>query len=182
MSDPKSFRSLIERVNAETDVYMVKLPVPKKNLDKVFSVEAIDLHYDTLYKKYVTKAQDTGDAFQFAGAKLHTLFFEQLGAYKSGNLPDGAAKILIDKKFGNFSSFKTSFAEVATSIEGSGWAYLDIFGKIKTIENHKVVSDVALIIDMWEHSYIIDFGADKAEYVNSMWSIINWDIVNVRIK
>lgn len=182
MHDPTSFRTLIEKVKAETDTVMVKLPVSIYELSSVFSAAALELHYDTLYRNYVKKAKDGEGEFPVAGAKLHGLFFEQLQKKLAPNPPHGAIKDLIDAKFGNFTAFKAEFAEAATAIHGSGWAYLTTTGKILTIPNHELISDVAVIIDMWEHAYVIDYGADKASYLKAMWTIIDWNTINKRFK
>lgn len=181
MPDNNSFRTLVEKVAAETEVYKIKLPVPESSLKGVLSKESLKLHYGTLYGNYVKKALDGEGEFQVAGARLHTLFFEQFQAPQSRNTPTGLAEILINNKFGSFDDFKDSFTETALGIHGSGWAYLDTNGKLKTIPNHKNVNDVAVIIDMWEHSYIIDYGSDKEAYLDRIWSIINWDIINARL-
>jgi len=181
MTKDLSFRTLIEKVKAEEEVYQIKLPVSQSQLKPVFSEEAISLHYGTLYKKYVEKAHAGEGEFQVAGAKLHTLFFEQFQASKANNRPSDASKILIEKKFGSFENFKDSIKNAALEIHGSGWVYLDTKGTIKTIVNHKVVDDVAVIIDMWEHSFIIDYGADKEKYLANIWKIIDWTIINARI-
>lgn len=182
MTDPNSFRTLIEKVAAESEVYKIKLPVPANQLTDVFSKETIDLHYGTLYGNYVKKALAGDGEFQVAGAKLHTLFFEQFQEAVSSNNPTDDIKEFIDSKFGNYQDFKSKFIEEAMTIHGSGWCYLSTSGKIKTIPNHKLISDVVVIIDMWEHSYIIDYGADKEKYLKDIWKIINWDTINKRLK
>lgn len=181
MNNDISFRTLIEKVEAEAEVYKIKLPVPMNQVADVFSKETMDLHYGTLYGNYVKKALAGEGEFQVAGAKLHTLFFEQFQEAQSTNNPHGAAKKLIDDKFGSYQAFKNAFTEEAKTIHGSGWCYLSTNGKIKTIPNHKVVDDVAVIIDMWEHSYIIDYLSDKEKYLKDVWKIIDWDIINARI-
>ena len=181
MNTIPSFRTLIEKVQAEDQVYQVKLPVAESKISSVFSKETLDLHYGTLYKNYVEKALAGEGGFQLAGAKLHTLFFEQFQAPKTQNNPHGAADLLITKKFGDYTSFKDAVEKEALDFHGSGWIYLSTSGTIKTIVNHKVVDDVAVIVDLWEHSYIIDYGADKKKYLKAMWKIVNWDIINVRL-
>jgi superoxide dismutase len=59
--------------------------------------------------------------------------------------------------------------------------YVDTSGNIKTIANHKIVSNVAVLFDMWEHSFIIDHGADRKKYIKDMWKVINWSIINARL-
>jgi superoxide dismutase, Fe-Mn family len=181
MAHDNTFRTLIEKVSAETEVYQIDLPVKDTELSPVFSKDAIDLHYGTLYKNYVKKALAGEGEFQVAGAKLHTLFFEQLQIPKSSNKPSDISKILINQKFGDFNKFKDSFTKTALGIHGSGWVYLDTKGVIKTITNHKDVDNIALIVDMWEHSFVLDYGADKEKYLSSIWNVINWNIINARI-
>lgn len=176
-----AFRVLLEKVKAEVDVYQTRLPVKDTELKPVFSKDAIDLHYGILYKNYVTKALAGEGEFQSAGAKLHTLFFEQFQAPKTTNKPTDAAKLLIDKKFGDFDAFKEKFTNAALGLQGSGWVYLDNKGVIKTIANHLDVDNIAIIVDLWEHSFIIDYGADKERYLKSIWNIMNWNIVNARL-
>ena len=181
MSDPNSFRVLLEKVKAELEVHQIKLPVEDTQLSPIFSKEAIDLHYGKLYKAYVEKALAGEGDFQIAGAKLHTLFFEQLQAPKPTNNPNGAVKSLITQKFGDVEKFKDSFTKTALGIHGSGWVYLDTKGIIKTINNHKIVENIVILIDMWEHSYMIDYGTDKEKYLKEIWKVINWGIINARL-
>lgn len=181
MSEDNTFRTLIEKVQAETEVYKIKLPVPMNQVSDVFSKTTMELHYGTLYGNYVKKALAGEGEFQVAGAKLHTLFFEQFQEALSTNNPTGAAKILIESKFGSYQAFKNEFTEEAKTIHGSGWCYLSTSGKIKTIPNHKVLDDVVVLIDMWEHSFVIDYGADKDKYLKDVWKIIDWDIINARL-
>ena len=68
------------------------------------------------------------------------------------------------------------------SIQGSGWVYLSKSGKIKTIKNHEIKKDIVLLIDWWEHAWALDYQSDKKSYLNNIWSIINWDAINDKIK
>jgi len=181
MIQTSPFRVLFEKIRAANEIYQIKLPVSTKVLAPVFSQETIDLHYGTLYKNYVKKALAGEGEFQIAGAKLHTLFFEQFQAPSSSNNPRGISEILITKKFDNYKTFKEEFMQIALDLKGAGWIYLSTSGTIKTINNHKVVDDIAVIVDLWEHSYILDYGADKEKYLTDIWKIINWDIINTRL-
>lgn len=182
MTDQSEFRRLMEKVKAGSEIKQIKLPVSANDLSPVFSKDSIDIHYGLLYKNYVKKALAGEGDFQIAGAKLHTLFFEQMQTPKSPNNPTDEAKILIEKKFGTFAKLKDAIKEEALTIHGSGWVYLSTNGTIKTIANHKVVDDVAILIDMWEHSYFIDYGADKERYLKMIWEVINWNVINGRLK
>lgn len=177
-----SFRQLIKILEAQEEYYQVNLPAKRNEFEPVFSKETIDLHYGTLYKAYIDAAKaGTASDFQLAGAFLHTILFEQIQIPKASNLPLGAIKFLIDDKFDNFDNFKDEFESAALDIHGSGWCYLDTRGNIKTIANHKIVSDIAILVDTWEHSYQLDYLADKKKYLKENWKTIDWDIINARL-
>ena len=67
------------------------------------------------------------------------------------------------------------------SIQGSGWVYMDLNGGIKTIENHEIRKDIAMLIDWWEHAWALDYQSDKKKYLENTWKIINWEVVNERL-
>jgi hypothetical protein len=54
-------------------------------------------------------------------------------------------------------------------------------GEIKTIRNHAKRTDIALLIDWWEHAWSLDYQSNKERYLDNMWRIINWEYVNRRI-
>jgi Fe-Mn family superoxide dismutase len=92
----------------------------------------------------------------------------------------GKSKDFIEEHFESFNKFKDQFKETAMKIQGSGWAYLSKNGSIKTIKNHEIKQDIALLIDWWEHS-MYDYKWDKAGYLEGQWKIIDWDVVNQRL-
>jgi superoxide dismutase len=59
--------------------------------------------------------------------------------------------------------------------------YLSTAGEIKTIPNHQVRTDIALLIDWWEHAWALDYQSDKERYLDNIWKIINWDVINERL-
>lgn len=58
---------------------------------------------------------------------------------------------------------------------------MDKNGSIMTIANHKIVYNIALLIDWWEHSWALDYKWDKEKYLDNMWKIINWNCISDRI-
>ena len=162
---------------------LAKLPYTRTALAPVLSKSNIDNHYGKLAKGYVDRFnKGEGDkSFNAAGAYLHNLFFPQLRAPRSSNQPVGAVKSLIERKFKSYDNFKEEVAEKAMKLQGSHWIYLSKNGTIKTINNHQKRTDIALLIDWWEHAWAIDYGADKARYLKNIWRIIDWDVVNHRL-
>lgn len=39
-----------------------------------------------------------------------------------------------------------------------------------------------LVVDMWEHSYFLQYKSSRADYINAFWNIINWETVNNRFE
>ena len=183
--DSAKVRELIQLVeqHQKGELSLNKLPYDSKDLDPVMSEATLDYHYSKLAKGYVDRYnKKEGDPyFNESGAYLHNVFFPQLKAPSGANNPTGSVEVLIKKKFGSFADFKKRFAEEAMKIQGSGWIYLNRQGEIKTIKNLAVRTDIAMIIDWWEHAWALDYQSDKAKYLENMWKIINWDVVNQRL-
>jgi Fe-Mn family superoxide dismutase len=174
--------SLVESKNKK-ELVLEKLPYTRSGLMPVMSQATLDYHYGELAKGYVDRYnKDEGDSdFNEAGAFLHNVFFPQLMPPKSNNQPKGASLTLINRRYGDFKSFKEAFKKEAMKIQGSGWIYMARNGDIKTIKNHQIKNDIALLIDWWEHAWAKDYGANKSKYLDNIWRCINWERVNIRI-
>ena len=159
-----------------------KLPYKKDQLDPVMSEDTINYHYGKLYKTYVERYNDgEGDPdFNKAGAFLHDIFFTQFKESESTNKPSGAILVLIEEKFKSWDSFKNAVEKEAMSIQGSGWIYLNHRGELKTIKNHEIRKDIVLLIDWWEHAWVLDYQADKKKYLKNIWNIFDWSVINTR--
>lgn len=165
-----------------TDIEIVKLSYRESELVPVLSAGSIRFHYGNLAHAYADKFnKKIGDSrFNYAGAWLHNLFFTQFRAPRTNNKPNGPVGNLINSKFKNWDNFTETFADTALKLQGSGWVYLGRDGKIKVIHNHEVRSDILILVDMWEHSYNTDYGANKQKYLQNIWRIFDWNIINTR--
>ena len=159
------------------------LPYKKDELEPSISEDTVKLHYGKLYKGYVERYNNgEGDPdFNESGAFLHKVLFEQYQAPSGSNAPDGSASEFINKHFKTFEKFKDEFAKEAMKVQGSGWVYLARDGSIKTIANHQIKQDIVLLIDWWEHAFILDYGSDKKRYLENQWKIINWNVISGRV-
>jgi Fe-Mn family superoxide dismutase len=174
---------LIEASTRPAKLETTPLPYGVKDLDPVMSAETIDYHYEHLAKGYA-KRYNAGEGnanFNRAGSFLHNKFFPQLRAPKGANKPRGAILTLIEEHFKTYEDFKIAFKEEAMKIQGSGWVYLSTSGAIKTIPNHQVRTDIAVLVDWWEHAWALDYQSDKEKYLDNIWKIINWDVCNERL-
>jgi Fe-Mn family superoxide dismutase len=174
---------LLEQTTKPAKLETTPLPYGAKDLQPVMSAATIEYHYEHLAKGYAKRYNaGEGDAtFNRAGSFLHNKFFPQLRAPKGANRPKGAVLELIEDKFKTYEDFKAEFKKVAMAIQGSGWIYLATSGEIKTIPNHQVRTDIALLLDMWEHAWSLQYEWDKEAYIDSFWKIINWDMINERL-
>ena len=184
MSD-QQIRELLNLLEAKNkaDLKQIKLPYNKTALAPVMSQGQIDLHYGKLYKGYVERFNSgEGDAtFNEAGAFLHGLWFSQFRTPKTGNKPIGQAETMINRKYGNFTAFKAELKEQAMKLQGSAWIYMSRNGDIKSFKNHQKRTDIALLIDWWEHAWIHDYGSNKSKYFDDLWRIVDWNVINHRL-
>lgn len=175
--------NLIEASTRPAKLETTPLPYSEKALEPVMSRTTIEYHYEHLAKGYA-KRYNAGEGnanFNRAGSFLHNKFFPQLQAPKGANRPKGAVLELIEANFKTYEDFKIAFKEVAMAIQGSGWCYLSTSGQIKTIANHAVRTDICILVDWWEHSWALDYQADKEKYLDNIWKIINWTVCNERL-
>jgi Fe-Mn family superoxide dismutase len=179
-------RQTIELLEAKNRVELeqIKLPYARSALSPVMSSATIDNHYGKLYKGYVDRYnKGEGDStFNEAGAYLHSIWFSQFRtASGAGRKPSGLILSIIQKNHKDFTDFKKKFKEAAMKLQGSNWVYLSKSGQIKTIPNHQKRTDIAFLVDWWEHAWIQDYGSDKERYIDNLWKIIDWDAVNRRL-
>ena len=137
----------------------------------------------------VTKSE--GGIFNNAAQTYnHIFYFETFQPHNAAQVvPTGKIKELIDKSFGSFDAFKEAFAKAATTLFGSGWAWLSVDknGKLHITKEGNGSNPVRaglkplLGFDVWEHSYYLDYQNRRADHVNAPWSIIDWDVVENRM-
>ena len=174
---------ILEATTRPAKLETTPLPYGVKDLDPVMSQQTLDYHFEHLAKAYA-KRYNSGEGnadFNRAGSYLHNRFFPQFRAPKAANRPRGAVAALIEDKFKTYEDFQEAMREAFMKIQGSGWVYLSTGGDIKTIANHAVRTDIALLIDAWEHAWALDYQQDKQRYFDNIWRIINWDVINERL-
>ena len=123
----------------------------------------------------------------------HSLFWNILSPDGGGD-PAGKVKELIDSSFGSYENFKEKFKNDAMTRFGSGWAWLcqvDDHLEICSTANQdnplmpgicNDKSNPLLGLDVWEHAYYLNYQNKRIEYIDAFYNLINWEIVNKRIK
>jgi len=173
---------------------------------KGFSDSQLEQHF-TLYKGYVAKLNEVEEklaaidnskpnysfneyselkrreAVPFNGTFLHELYFENLGAdpavspelQKALDAQGGQAKVLADLK--------------AAALGGPGWALLTRNRRDEKLHTYFVAEhhlglpidqDLLLVLDSWEHAFMVDFGIKRPDYINVFLENINWGEVSRR--
>jgi Fe-Mn family superoxide dismutase len=182
MNDIREIITLLEDKSKPGDIEIVKLAYSDGSLAPVMSSSTVKFHYGKLAHGYAERFnKGEGDkSFNYAGAVLHNLFFTQFRSPRTNNKPNGPIGNLINSKFKNWDNFKEQFKEQALKLQGSGWVYLSRSGEIKTINNHQTRTDILILVDMWEHAYNLDYGPNKRRYLDNIWRIFDWSMINAR--
>lgn len=153
------------------------------NLNKLI----VGTEWEKVSLLHIVKDSD-GALFNNAGQVLnHNLYFQQFTARWTGK-PEGNLALAIEKEWNSFENFKTEFVKAGTTLFGSGWVWLtkDTTGKlaIKQYANAgnpvKEALTPLLCFDVWEHAYYIDYQNRRAEHLNELWKIIDWNVISSR--
>lgn len=115
------------------------------------------------------------------GVYNHNFFWTIMGPNGVGN-PTGNLSKAINKTFGSFDNFKSTFKDSAMSRFGSGWAWLvsDKNGNLSIIStsNQDTPISIGLTpiigIDVWEHAYYLKYKNKRSDYIDNWWNIVNW--------
>jgi Fe-Mn family superoxide dismutase len=170
------------------------------------SRETIEAHYK-LYEGYVNKRNeilgklagvDLSSAnqvysdlrslkvdltFAIGGIKNHEIYFEHLGG--TGGDPAGIFADLVKRDFGSVDDWKADLK--ATGMAGRGWAWTAydwdegrLFNYVGDAQNTFPVWNATPLVglDVYEHAYFIDFGTDRASYIDSFLDNLDYDVVN----
>jgi Fe-Mn family superoxide dismutase len=121
--------------------------------------------------------------FAIGGIKNHELYFAHLGG--GGGDPTGAFGALVKRDFGSIETWRADLK--ATGMAGRGWAWTAydwderrLFNYIGDAQNtFPVWNATALVaLDVYEHAYFIDFGTDRAAYIDKFFDNLDYDVVN----
>ena len=178
-------RNVMREAKEET-LELEKLSYNADALAPVLSKENVDYHYKVLSAGYVNRYNNKeGDPdFNYGGAKLHNLFWQQFKPAKESRTLDGPIKQTIVANYEDVKGLTEKMVEAAMTIQGSGWVYMTKTGTIKTTPNQSFKTDVFMPIDMWEHSFMDYVPAKdaKKKYIESVMKLMDWDKLNRRLE
>jgi len=176
-----------------------------------FSETLLKNHF-TLYQGYVTNTNKLLDAlaamlkedkaatpefaelkrrmgFEFNGMRCHEYYFENLGGKqpldKSGTLGKKLAA-----EFGSYEIWEKDFRATG-SMRGVGWTILyqdNVGGRLinQWINEHETGHPAGcnpiLVLDVFEHAFMIDYGLKRPDYIAAFFKNIRWSVAEARLK
>lgn len=182
-----------------------ELPYDLKALAPFVSEEQMDYHYNKHHAAYFNKlnglVKDTetseleleevvklssGGVFNNAAQAWNHTFFWHCMSPNGGGKPTGELLIAIERDFGSLEDFMKQFSQAATTLFGSGWAWLatDPKGKLEIMALSNADTPLkhnktpVLTLDVWEHAYYIDYRNARPKFIEQFRDVINWSFVD----
>nr|QWV59549.1 Mn superoxide dismutase [Lasioderma serricorne] len=185
------------------------LPYPYEALEPIISRDIMYLHHAKHHNAYISNLNVAEDKMRSAiekddvsamiavqpalkfnggGHLNHSIFWQNLSPTET-QPGDKFCRAMIND-FGSLAQFKKDFAAATIAIQGSGWGWLGLdpqsgYMRIATCANQDPLQATTgliplLGIDVWEHAYYLQYKNVRADYVNCIMDIINWQDVSSR--
>lgn len=174
-----------------------------------FSDSLLKMHFQ-LYQGYVKnanllisrlkelEAQDKDQNYEYGalkhrfswewdGMRLHEFYFDNLGGHEPLDKSDPLFQKIV-KDFGSYEAWKKSFISTGL-IRGIGWVILYRDRQNGRLFNtwinehdlgHLSGGDPLLVMDVFEHAYITQYGLDRGKYINAFFDNVDWSKVSNR--
>jgi len=178
---------------------------------KGFSETLLKNHF-TLYQGYVNNTNTLADTltrlckegksatpefaelkrrfgWEFNGMRLHECYFENMGGKTPINA-EGRLATKMRQEFGSFDEWALDF-KATGAMRGIGWAILyqdQTNGKLMNVwvnehdVGHPACCMPILIMDVFEHAFITDFGLKRADYISAFFQNIEWSAAEKRLQ
>lgn len=161
----------------------------------------------TLYQGYVANTNKVSDAlkamaagtpeyaelkrrfgWEFDGMRLHELYFGNMKNGGSAPAADSALGKKIAAEFGSYENWEKDFRATG-AMRGIGWVILYYDKTAGRLFNawinehdsgHLAGAAPILVMDVFEHAYMIDYGLKKADYISAFFKAIDWSAAERR--
>jgi len=185
------------------------LPYAHDALAPFMSKETLEFHHDKHHQAYVTNGNNALKGTEWENKSLeeivkgshgknpavfnnagqhynHLHFWKWMKPGGGGNKIPAKLKAAIEKDLGGVDKAKADFIAAGVGQFGSGWAWIAVQGGKLVIDKtpngeSPLVKGASPIlgVDVWEHSYYIDYRNARPKYLEAFWdSLINWDYVD----
>ena len=196
-------------VDVNGNFVLQPLPFAENFLEPAMDAETMHLHYTFHHGgavkaanndlKKIKEAIDSNNletidfwtkklSYHFSSHVLHSIFWTNLT--NKQNVPTGELRKRIETNFGSVDKLKTYITSTAKNVDGNGWGILGYqpFSDSLVVlqcENHEKLTQCGviplLVIDVWEHAYYLKYKNKRTDFVDAMYSLINWDNVALRL-
>jgi Fe-Mn family superoxide dismutase len=126
-------------------------------------------------------------SWEYNGMKLHELYFGNLTKEKTELDMESELGRKIAERFGSYDAFLHNFTKNVGMFRGIGWVALvkrgDTVGIIWINEHNEGLladSTILLIMDVFEHAFMLDYGVKRADYIEAFCKAIDWKVVSDR--
>jgi len=127
--------------------------------------------------------------WEYDGMRLHEYYFANLGG--NGEVDDECHLVeRIEANFGSLALWQADF--IATGMmRGVGWAVLyrdNATGRLINFwinehdTGHPSGGSALLVMDVWEHAYMLDYGLNRRDYIDAFFRNLDWNIVDQRLR
>ena len=201
---------IINKRDAEGKFALPPLPYAEEGLEPYISARTLRFHHGKHLAAYINNmngliagtkfekmpledivAEADGGLFNNAAQTYnHLFYFEALRPHAAGEtVPAGKIAERLDASFGGFEAFKEAFTKAASTLFGSGWAWLteNADGRLAVEQTANADTPLRhgrrplLTIDVWEHAYYLDTQNARPKYIENFWNVVDWDAVNRRL-
>ena len=147
---------------------------------------------------YQLRAMKQEEMAALGSVVLHEVYFGALGgdggAVFTGSGPgtkiDEVVSAALEEHFGGIAAWRREFVALAHALVGApGWVVLSyareerrLYNQIASDHTHAMIDGVPLLaLDMYEHAYHLDFGANASAYIDAFMRNIDWSVVSDRL-
>jgi len=150
-----------------------------------WKIEDLLSHLDRVPDSISSAVRNNG-----GGHYNHSIFWSILCPARSKGSPSGNLSDAINSQFGNFSNFKEQLCSSALSRFGSGWAWLvlNTDNRLEIVstanQDNPISQGMSPIfgIDVWEHAYYLKYQNRRAEYLDAIFNVLNWQEIGDRFE
>lgn len=190
---------------------LLPLPYAENALEPYMSEKTVQFHYGRHLFAYIENTNKLKTGTEFDNLSLteiirkssgtlfnnaaqvfnHYFQFETLTPYQKEEAQPGQHTLkMIEENFGSLDEFKDKLTKNSMQFFGSGYTWLSVNqeGKMElttTVNAGTPITEGKLPVmnlDLWEHAYYLDVQNQRAKYIENFMKIINWKVVEERIK
>lgn len=126
--------------------------------------------------------------WEFNGMRLHELYFGNMSKQGSTLQNDSTLMQGIAKEWGSYDAWRKDFTAMG-AMRGIGWTILYSDPEASRLFNvwinehdmgHLTGCKPLLVLDVFEHAYMLDYGLKRADYIEAFMNSADWEVVQQR--